>query len=72
MSGINISHVTVNVLKFQTLYSLVIRAGINKMHVRIANREDPDQTALVCGVCLSLFASELVFEILEHQLYVYL
>ena len=24
---------------------LVIRAGINKMLVRIANREDPDQTA---------------------------
>ena len=24
---------------------LVIRAGIHKMHVRIANREDPDQTA---------------------------
>ena len=24
---------------------LVIKAGIHKMHVRIANREDPDQTA---------------------------
>ena len=43
---------TVNVLKFQTLFSylistkmLVIRAGAHKMHVRIANREDPDQTA---------------------------
>ena len=24
---------------------LVISAGIHKMHVRIANREDPDQTA---------------------------
>ena len=24
---------------------LVIRAGIHKMHVGIANREDPDQTA---------------------------
>ena len=24
---------------------LVIRTGIHKMHVRIANREDPDQTA---------------------------
>ena len=24
---------------------LVIRAGIHKMHVRIANSEDPDQTA---------------------------
>ena len=24
---------------------LVIRPGIHKMHVRIANKEDPDQTA---------------------------
>ena len=24
---------------------LVLRAGIHKMHVRIVNREDPDQTA---------------------------
>ena len=24
---------------------MVIRAGIHKIHVRIANREDPDQTA---------------------------
>ena len=24
---------------------LVFRAGIHKMHVRVANREDPDQTA---------------------------
>ena len=43
---------TVNVLKFQNtflfLFSnkiLVIRAGIHKMLVRIANRENPDQTA---------------------------
>ena len=43
---------TVNVLKFQTLFlfcsqikSWVIKAGIHKMLVRIANREDPDQTA---------------------------
>ena len=44
----------VNVLKFQTLFSidylssnkmLVFRAGIYKMLVRIANSEDPDQTA---------------------------
>ena len=41
----------VNVLKFQTLLflfsnkMLVFRAGIHKMLVRIANREDPDQTA---------------------------
>ena len=44
---------TVNALKFQTLYFLFskkmwvtcIRAGIHKILVRIANREDPDQTA---------------------------
>ena len=42
---------TVNVLKFLTLFFLfsnkilVNRAGIHKMVVRIANREDPDQTA---------------------------
>ena len=43
---------TANVLKFRTLLSfflsnkaLVIRAGSHKILVRIANREDPDQTA---------------------------
>ena len=43
---------TVNALKFQTLLYfcsqlkvLVIRAGIDKILVSIANREDPDQTA---------------------------
>ena len=43
---------TVMVLKFQTLFlflfsnkMLIIRAGIHKMRVRIAHREDPDQTA---------------------------
>ena len=43
----------VNVLKFQTLHFLltnkmlviIIRTGIHKTLVRIANREDPDQTA---------------------------
>ena len=40
----------VNVLKLRTLFSsvlkmLVIRAGIHKKLVRIANREDPDQNA---------------------------
>ena len=43
---------------------LVIKAGIHKMLVRIANREDPDQTASselsssliwACTVCLGLF-----------------
>ena len=45
---------SVNVLKFLTpflfLFSnemLVFRAGIHKMLVRIANREHPNQTALV-------------------------
>ena len=36
---------TVNVLKFQTLSVFVIRAGIHKMLVRMANRQDLDQTA---------------------------
>ena len=44
---------TVNILKFLTLFSFYSqlkcvffsRAGINKMLVRIANREDTDQTA---------------------------
>ena len=43
---------------------LIIVAGIHKMLVRIANREDSDQTA--SAVCLDLFARQLVFEILEH------
>ena len=34
------------------------------MLVRIANREDPDQTA-----CLDLFGRQLVLEILKHLLY---
>ena len=40
---------------------MVIRAGINKLLVRIANREDPDQI-WVCLVCLGLFGRQLVFE----------
>ena len=33
---------------------LVFGAGINKILVRIANREDPDQTLIwVCNVCLA-------------------
>ena len=41
--------------------------------VKIANREDTDQTALfrssliwVCTVCLDIFYSQLTFKILEH------
>ena len=55
---------------------LVIMAGIHKMLVRIANREDPDQTVLqkqsdLCIVCLCLFDRHLVFKILEHLLNIY-
>ena len=39
---------------------LVIRAGIHKKHVRIANREDPDQTASSeADLCLDLFCTKL-------------
>ena len=38
------------------------------MLVSIANREDPDQTALGLPVCQGLFGRQLVFEILEHLL----
>ena len=47
-------------------------AGIHKTLVRIANREDPDQTASkVCTVFLGFFGGHLVFEILKHLLYAY-
>ena len=38
---------TVNVLNFSTLFTklMVIRTAIHKMLVRLANSEDPDQTA---------------------------
>ena len=50
---------------------LVTRAGIHKMLVKIANREDPDQTtsseAVRSGsalfVCLGPFSMQLVFKI---------
>ena len=55
---------------------LVIRTGILEMHVRIANREYPDQTAALEAVWsgsapfwLSLFGRQLVFKILEHLPY---
>ena len=43
------------------------------MLVKIAKREDPDQTASseavwIGTVCQGLFAMQLVFEILEHPL----
>ena len=51
--------ITVNVLKFQTLFflcsdkMLVIRAGYHKMLVRIANREDTDRQSDLDLHCLS-------------------
>ena len=63
----------VNVLRntFLFLFSnkmLVFRAGIHKMLVRIANREDPDQTASSEAVWYgsALFVRQQEFEILEH------
>ena len=70
--------VMVNVLKFRILLflfsnkMLVFRAGIHKMLVRIASREDPDQTAsseAVLSGSAGLFGRQLVFKILEHLLY---
>ena len=62
--------------------TLIIRGGIHKMLGKIANREDPDQTAsseavwsgysLFVPVCLGLFGRQLVFEILEDLLYMYM
>ena len=66
----------VNVLKFEhsqiKCRFTIIRAGIHIMLIRIANREDPDQTASiwVCAICLGLVGRQLVLEILEHLLYV--
>ena len=47
MAEINVKSKYCKFLKFQTLSNeiLVIRAGILKMSIRIANREEPDQTA---------------------------
>ena len=45
---------------------MVICAGIHKLLVWLANREDPDQSDLVLSCCLGLFGRQLVFEILEH------
>ena len=51
---------------------VVITSGIHIMLVRIANREDPDQTASSeavwsgSAVCLGLFAWLLVFKILDQ------
>ena len=65
-----------NFKTFLFLFSIkmvAFRAEINKMLVRIANREDPDLTAFhqkqsdqVCAVCLGLFGRGLVFDILEQ------
>ena len=47
-SSKNLEHVSLYSTKFR-----VIRARIHKMHVRIANREDPEQTDLNVP-CLSM------------------
>ena len=67
---------------FYILFSykmLIFRAGICKMLVRIANREDlvsdcfwRSRMIWVLAVCLGLFSRQLVFKILEHLPYVYL
>ena len=50
---------------------LILRAGIHKILIRIANREGFFRSSLiwVCAVCLGLFSKQLVFEILEHLPY---
>ena len=66
-----------NVLKkFEQLSLFVFKlnfsfwAGIHKMLVRIANREDPDQNSRwgqsLRWVCAVLCGKQLVFKILEH------
>ena len=48
----------------------VIRTGIHKILVIIINREDLDQILIwVYSVCLCPFVRQLVFEILENELY---
>ena len=49
---------------------LVFRAGIHKIDVRKANKEDPDQI-WVCPVCLGCLDRQLVFKIIEHLLYAF-
>ena len=51
---------------------MVSKARLYKMLVRIANREDPYQTAsseAVCSVCLGLFGRQVMFEVLEDLPY---
>ena len=54
---------------------LAFRTGVHRLLVRIANREDPDQTASSEAVCsgptlfvLAFLAEELSVEFLEHLL----
>ena len=49
---------------------LVIGAEIHKVLVRIANREDPDQTASTDAFCLGLFVMQRLFKILVHHPYI--
>ena len=49
---------------------LAFRAGILKILIKIANREDPDLTASSEKiVCIDLFGRQLVFEIFDHLPY---
>ena len=63
---------TVNVLKFQTLFCFCsqIKIWLSGLNVRIANREDPDQTASVLqkqsDLGLPYLSWPFVFEVLEH------
>ena len=45
---------------------IVIRAETHILLLRIANREDTDQIAWVCPVCLGPLDRQLVFESLEN------
>ena len=49
---------------------LVIRAGIHIMHVRIANREDPDQTASSALFVQDVFVANKKFEHLLFKVYI--
>ena len=48
----------------------VIKAGIHQTLVKIANKENPDQSLIwVCAVCQDIFCRQLVFKILDYLLY---
>ena len=55
------------------MFVACIRAEFHKLLVRIANREDPDQTASDLGLCclFVLLGRQLVFDILGHLPYIH-